>query len=268
MLDRITPLILTYDEDANIARVLDRLTWARRIVVVDSGSTDGTLEMLARYPNVEVIQRPFDTFAGQCNFGLEQVRTEWVLSLDADYVLSKDLVGEIQALPEDADVVGYRARFVYCIGGSPLRATLYPPRAVLYRKHRAQYDADGHGHRVHVDGLVGDLHGVIYHDDRKPLARWMRNQGKYAKLEADKLLSTSPKRLGRVDRLRRLGWVVPFLTPAYCLLYKLLLLDGRAGLYYTLQRTYAELLLALELLDRRLSRESVVGDSSGKDSPN
>jgi len=85
MIDAITPLVITLDEAPNIARTLDKLTWARRIVVVDSGSVDGTIEILKRYPQVDRFDRTFDSFAEQCNFGLAQVQTEWVLSLDADY---------------------------------------------------------------------------------------------------------------------------------------------------------------------------------------
>jgi glycosyltransferase involved in cell wall biosynthesis len=262
-LNAVTPLILTYDEAPNIGRVLDRLAWAGRIVVVDSGSTDETLEIVARYPQVEVFFRPFDSFARQCNFGMAQIESEWVLSLDADYVLSEALAEEIRSLPEDPEVSGYRARFVYCIEGRPLRGTLYPPRTVLYRRTRARYEDDGHGHLVRVEGVVRDLRSPIFHDDRKPLARWLRSQDRYADLEAEKLLTTPADRLGRVDRLRRLGWLVPFLTPAYCLLARGLILDGRAGLHYTFQRTYAELLLALKLLDRRLRRASGDGPPLG-----
>src|SRR5262249_57388185 len=88
MHEQITPLIITLDEAPNIGRTLDKLGWARRIVVVDSGSTDGTLELLRGYPQVDVVQHPFADFAAQCNFGLTQVATNWVLSLDADYELS------------------------------------------------------------------------------------------------------------------------------------------------------------------------------------
>jgi len=84
MIENITPLIITFNEAPNIRRTLDRLVWARRIVVIDSGSTDGTLDILRSYPQVVTIHRPFDNFAGQCNFGLEQVQTPWVLSLDAE----------------------------------------------------------------------------------------------------------------------------------------------------------------------------------------
>src|SRR5579863_6393658 len=167
--ESITPLILTYDEAPNIARTLDKLTWARRIVVIDSGSTDGTIELLARYPQVDVVHHPFDNFADQCNFGLTYVRTTWALSLDADYELSAELVRELQDLQETEAVRGYRASFVYSIYGRRLRGSLYTPRTVLYRARDAQYVNEGHGHRVQISGQVRQLRGVIYHDDRKPL---------------------------------------------------------------------------------------------------
>ena len=84
-LDQVTALILTFNEEANISRTLAGLRWARRIVVIDSFSTDATLELLAQCPQVEVVQRAFDSFAEQCNFGLQLIRTPWCLSLDADH---------------------------------------------------------------------------------------------------------------------------------------------------------------------------------------
>jgi glycosyltransferase involved in cell wall biosynthesis len=85
LIEAITPLIITFDEAPNIARTLDKLAWARRIVIVDSGSTDGTVDVVACYPQVSLFKRAFDSLADQCNFGLAQVESEWVLSLDADY---------------------------------------------------------------------------------------------------------------------------------------------------------------------------------------
>jgi glycosyltransferase involved in cell wall biosynthesis len=252
MLDAITPMILTYNEVANIGRTLEKLRWAKRILVIDSGSTDGTLEELTRFHQVEIVHRPFDSFADQCNFGLAQLRTEWVLSLDADYELSDELVEELHALRDTSDVAAYRASFVYCIHGRRLRGTLYPPRTVLYRVHNARYVNEGHGHRVQIAGEVSQLHGVIRHDDRKPLSRWLSSQQRYAHLEADHLLTSPPANLSRTDRLRSMRWPAPLLVFAYVLLIKGCLLDGWPGWYYALQRVLAECMISLELTDRRL----------------
>lgn len=250
--DDLTAMILTYNEETNIARTLDAVKWARSILVVDSGSTDATLSIVARYPQARVVTRVFDTFANQCNFGLAQVTTTWVLSLDADYELTPELAGEITSLALQDDVMGYAAGFVYAIYGQRLRATLYPPRTVLYRRELARYRDEGHGHRVGIDGRVANLAGRILHDDRKPLARWLGSQQRYARVEADHLLSSPREALGRVDKLRLMGWPAPPIMFLYTLLWKRCILDGWAGWLYVLQRTLAEVMLALEIVDRRL----------------
>ena len=254
MRDQITPLIITYNEAPNICRTVAKLLWARKIVVVDSGSTDGTVEMLRSYPQVEVFHHPFVDFAGQCNYGLTQIVSPWVLSLDADYELSDQLVSELATLSPPDRVVGYRARFVYRIYGRPLRGSLYPPRAVLYRKDRAFYRAEGHAHRVVLDGEVSQLNGAIYHDDRKPLARWFTAQQRYARTEAEYLLNARPGALQRSDRIRLMAWLAPFAVLFYALIVKRCALDGWPGWRYALQQTTAEMLVALEILDRRSGR--------------
>src|ERR1044072_2690139 len=110
MLEQITPLILTYNEAANIARTLEQLRWARDIVVVDSFSNDETLEIISRYPQARVFQRKFDNFASQCNYGLTEtgIQTEWVLNLDADYLLTAELSDELAKLTPQNDVAGLR----------------------------------------------------------------------------------------------------------------------------------------------------------------
>jgi len=250
MLDQITPLLITYNEACNIARTLGQLEWARRIVVIDSGSTDGTLDILAGCARAEVVYRPFSDFASQCNFGLTLVTTPWVLSLDADYRLCDDLIGELAALQPGPNTIGYRASFIYCIHGRALRGSLYPPRVVLYRTGTARYAQTGHGHRLEISGPVRELRGRIYHDDRKPLSRWVASQHVYAAAEADFLLSGTT--VSRVDRLRRMAWPAPFAVLLYVLFVKGCLLDGWRGWHYALQRLIAEALLALEIIDRRL----------------
>jgi glycosyltransferase involved in cell wall biosynthesis len=263
--DQITPLILTYNEAPNICRTVGKLQWAQRVVVIDSGSTDGTLEILRRYPQVEVFQRTFVDAATQCNFGLKQVKSRWVLSLDADYELSDGLVGELATLTPPDSVVGYRARFIYRMYGRSLRRSLYPPRTVLYRRDRASYRQEGHTQRVVLDGQVLPLDGVVYHDDRKPLGRWLTSQQRYARDQAEYLLTASRDTLGRTDKIRLMAWPAPIAVLFYTLFIKGCLFDGRPGWYYALQRTTAEMLIALEILDRRLGRAPVTGQcGSGK----
>ncbi len=254
MIEDITPVVITYNEAPNIARTLDKLAWAKRIVVVDSGSTDMTLQIVRCYPQAQVVHRPFDDFANQCNFGIAQVATDWVLSLDADYELSDELVLELKNLRPDAEIAGYQVRFIYRIYGQALRGSLYPPRTVLYRKDRARYRIEGHGHRVVVLGKIIPLAGVVFHDDRKPLTRWLASQERYAAAEAEHLLTADPSSLRRTDRIRRVAWLAPLMVFIYTLIFKGCLFDGWPGWYYALQRFLAETLIALEIIDRRIRR--------------
>lgn len=247
-------MIITFNEAPNLARCLDRLSWASRILIVDSGSTDATLTIARAYPHVDLVERGFDDFASQCNFGLSRITTPWVLSLDADYALSETLEREITTLREGA-AQGYAAAFVYRINGRALRGGLYPPRTILYRARGAAYRNEGHGHRVEVPGPVARLAGKVYHDDRKPLATWFDSQRRYARREADYLLTAPQRALGWPDRLRRMGWPAPPLVFLYALLVKGCILDGWPGWFYVLQRTAAEIMIALELADRRLRRD-------------
>jgi len=251
MIDRITPLVITYNEAPNIARTLDRLTWAKRIVVIDSGSTDETLNIIRSFPQAQAIHRKFDDRASQWNFGNNQVQSDWVLSLDADYELSEELVAELAHLDPDESVSGYHARFVYRVFGRPLRGSLYPSRIVLYRKDRTFYRNEGHIQRPIVTGDVQTLSGVIYHDDRKPLGRWLASRRRYAKEEATYLLQSDRKSFGLTERLRILGWPAPLVVLIYTLFFKGCVLEGWQGWYYALQRLVAEIFLALEIIDRR-----------------
>jgi glycosyltransferase involved in cell wall biosynthesis len=249
-------MVITYNEEANIARTLARLAWAKRILVIDSGSTDATLEIARSYRQADIIHRPFDDFASQCNFGLDQIASPWVLSLDADYELSPEFVAEMSGLrPSDA-TGGYRSHFVYRIHGYPLRGSLYPPRIVLYRKKGARYRNEGHGHSVAVIGDVLPLASAIYHDDRKPLARWFASQQLYALREAEHLLSVNRSTLKRADRMRLALWPAPLLVLVYALFVKGCVLDGWPGLFYALQRLLAEIMIALAILNRRLGGQS------------
>ena len=257
LLDDVTPLLITLDEEPNIERTLGALAWAREIVVVDSGSTDGTLEILAARKGARVLHRPFDSFASQCGFGLEQgeIQTGWVLSLDADHVLSPTLLEELERLDPAPETAGFRAGFTYCISGRPLRGSLYPPRVVLFRKGKGRYEDDGHGHRIAVDGLVVALKGRILHDDRKSLSRWLREQARYSAAEARKLTTVDRSALSLQDRIRKLAVVAPFLVFIYCLVVKGGILDGRAGWHYAFQRLIAEAILSLRLLEQKIGHQ-------------
>ncbi|MEA2338415.1 MAG: hypothetical protein QOE82_2422 [Thermoanaerobaculia bacterium] len=251
MLDHITPLILTRDEEANIGRTLAQLAWAREVVVVDSVSIDDTLAIARTFANVRIVSRAFDAHDVQWRFGVAQVSTPWVLTLDADYVVPEAFVSEIAALDPPPDVAGYEAAFVYAIHGRPLRAALYPPRAVLLRCGAFEIWQDGHTQRVRVDGRIERLHARLIHDDRKDLRRFIERQRKYMRQEAAKLRKTRWHTLPVQGRIRKLRVLAPFATLFYTLIAKRTILDGRAGWRYAFERFLAEAMLSIELFRRR-----------------
>lgn len=265
LLEEITPVILTFNEDANIKRALTGLKWARQIVVVDSFSTDSTVALLAQNELVRLFQRNFDSHAEQWNYAINEtaITTEWFLALDADYMLDDSMVSELKALQPVPETEGYSARFRYCIAGVPLRGSLYPPVTVLCRRSRARYIQEGHTQRVVVGGKVLPLNTYILHDDRKSLTRWIASQQRYAELEAEHLLARSKADLGLMDRIRLWSWAAPMIVFVYTLMVKRCVFSGWRGLFYALQRTFAEVLLSLEILDRRLAKS----DSATSDRP-
>jgi glycosyltransferase involved in cell wall biosynthesis len=251
MIEAVTPLILTFNEAPNIGRVLERLDWAREIVVVDSFSDDETVAIAKSFPQVRVLQRKFDNHAAQWNFGLREtgISTEWVMALDADYVLTPEFIDELKALEPTSRTRGFQARFTYCINGRPLRSGVYPSVTVLYQKAFAEYSQDGHTHRLELTGEVETIGARILHDDRKPLGRWFESQQRYMALEAKKLLAADRNTLSKADRIRRLRLVAPLAVLCYCLIVRGGVLDGWPGFYYAFQRMFAELLLSLYLIE-------------------
>ncbi len=259
MIDDITVLILTLNEAPNIARTLEALRWAKDIVVVDSFSADETPQIARSFSNVRFFQNAFKDHAAQWNFALHetQVKTEWVLALDADYWVPADFVEELRRLAPPIDVVGYQARFKYQILGRRLRQSLYPDVVVLFRRKSASYRQDGHTQRVQLHGRVEKLNPFIVHDDRKKFVHWRMSQEKYIKLEVQKILDTEFRDLSLQDRIRKTRLLGPPAVLIYCLLFKGLLFDGWPGVYYSFQRLFAESLLSLRLFEQAFKHRNV-----------
>jgi glycosyltransferase involved in cell wall biosynthesis len=242
----VTPVILTRNEAVNIGRTLSQLAWANEVLVIDSLSTDDTVSIAKSFPNVRVVERPFDNLAAQWNFALAQARTSWALALDADYFVSDAFVLELRALEPAPDITHYSAAFVYAIHGRPLRASLYPARPVLLRRDRASFWMDGHTHRITIDGRDGMLRERIIHDDRKPFSRFVERQRIYMRDEAAKIRRGA--HLNMAGRIRKLRIVAPFAVVIHSLFVKGLILDGIPGLIYTWERFVAEVILSIALV--------------------
>jgi len=258
ILEHLTPVLLTYNEMENIGRTLSRLAWAKDIVVVDSGSTDETLAILARFSQVRVFNRAFDSHGSQWHYAVHQtaIRTPWILRLDADYQVTDDLLQELRQLDSNAPVDAYRIAFDYAIFSRKLISSLYPPNAILLRRGRFSVRDNGHTEVWTVDGPVRNLEARVIHDDWKLTEQWLTAQGRYMRRELQKLRLEGA---GLSSWLRQRPPLMPIAIFLHCLFVKGLFLSGRAGLFYALQRLVAESTLSLMVLEEKL-RERAKSD--------
>lgn len=251
MLDAITPVILTNNEAHNIGRTLTNLSWAKEIVVVDSGSTDETLQILGANSRIRLFKRPLDTHCQQWRFATQQtgIATSWILRLDADYQIPAPLVDEISRLDPDGPESAYRVAFDYAVFSRKLLATLYPPNTLLLKVGCFTVRDEGHTEAWTVEGPVGFLKEHAIHDDWKSMDEWLPRQAGYMKRELGKL---HLRKTGLRDWLRMHPPLMPIAVFVYCLFGKGLLFNGKAGLLYTLQRTIAETMLALLVVEKKV----------------
>lgn len=163
-MNRLTVTLITRNEEENLPRALASLGLADEIVVVDSGSTDRTVE-LARQRGACVVEHPWTNFAEQKNFAAAQASHDWILNLDADEVLSPELQAEIRAWkPQSPNAVAYRMpRKAYYLGRWILHSGWYPDYKVrLYRRDRARFVGSLH-ESVVADGPLGKFRGELLH---------------------------------------------------------------------------------------------------------
>lgn len=218
-------LVITRDEEANIARCIDSVAFADRIVVVDSESRDRTVE-IARAHGADVHVRPWAGYAAQKAFALEQLDTEWVLWIDADEEVSWELRADIlEVLEGDGAHGGYRIpRMVRYLGRWIRHGGWYPdPKLRLFRRTRGRFDDRLVHEGVDVEGSIGTLNGPLYHYPYRDRAHHARKIEQYARLAA--------RQLARDGRRAR-GIDLVFRPPIRFLRMWVLkggLLDGRPG---------------------------------------
>lgn len=239
-------MILTRDEEANIGRTLEGLAWADDVVVVDSGSIDGTERIARGFPRVRWFVRAFDTHAQQWEFAIHRtgVKTDYVLALDADYGVTTSFVAEMEERFLTAGYAGGVAGFEYRLDGRRLMGSVYPPKVVVFRPDRVHVSQPGHTQEIRVDGPTYNFAARLVHDDRKPLERFVTSQLAYARLEAARLSTTTNRRWQ--DRLRRLG-LMPVIAGVAAYLRGGGPFSGRAARRYAYERVLFESLLALRL---------------------
>lgn len=185
----LSVLIPTRNEERNLVACLQSVDWADEIIVFDSHSTDGTLD-LAREAGVTVIQREFDSFATHKNWALDNIEFghDWVLLLDADERITEPLADEIMVAVGQADaaIAGYYiARQTLFCGRWIRHGGVYPDYnlRLLKRGFGRFEDRLVHEHII-LDGAAGYFKNHLIHDDDKGFERYLERHNHYTSLEA------------------------------------------------------------------------------------
>jgi glycosyltransferase involved in cell wall biosynthesis len=227
--------IITKNEEANLARTLASVLFADQIVVLDSGSTDRTVE-IARAANTEVYQEPWEGFAAAKNSAIAKCTGEWVLSLDADEELTTELQTEIRALlRSDASVDAYFIRRRNLFLGRWIKyGGFYPdPKLRLFRRVGSTAPPQFEDRPVHetiaFDGKTATLQHDLIHHAYPTLENYIEHMDRYSTLGSEMLVNR-----GKTSRT----WpaficnvvLVPKLTFLWNYVFRLGFLDGREGL--------------------------------------
>src|SRR5579864_5751708 len=186
---KITATIITLNEERNIARAIESLRCCDEIVVLDSGSSDRTVELAEKF-GARVIESPWRGYAGQKNWAAGQAAHDWILSLDADEALSEALEGEIWSLKKsgpkfDAYTMPRLAQY---LGKWILHCGWYPDRKVrLYHRGKAQWVGDFVHESVEASGRIGHLEANILHFTCESLSEHVKTVDRYTTLAAQEL---------------------------------------------------------------------------------
>lgn len=187
-----TPLsvtLITLNAEARIRQCLESVRWADEIVIVDSGSTDGTLTIAREFTN-RIVHRDWAGYGPQKQFAVSQAQHDWILSLDADESLSPELAENIRhALREGPSFYTYNLRRCNQFMGRWLRHGEGYPDVVLrlFDRRDAHWSQDVIHEKVICDGRAGELAGDLLHRSENGIAAYLEKQNRYTSLQAERL---------------------------------------------------------------------------------
>lgn len=255
----LTTIILTFNEEKNIANAINSVkNLAKRVVVVDSYSTDKTVE-IAESLGAEVIQHPFENQAKQFIYAINNltINTQWIMRLDADEMISNDAASEIENIcltNKNTDINGIVVRFEVNFLGKKLRhGGIYPFRKMIVYKKDKGYMEDRamDEHIVLKEGKSIELEHDSYHRDYKDLNAWIDKHNKYSSREVkDYFLNTNleNKKLNKSAKIKRfikfhIYYKLPLGTRAhlyylYRYYFKMGFLDGKEGKIFAFMQAY------------------------------
>jgi glycosyltransferase involved in cell wall biosynthesis len=266
----ISVLILTLDEEINISGCLESVSWSDDVVVLDSLSKDRTVE-IARAHGARVVQRAFDNYANQRNFGLKEIQYKhpWLLLLDADERVPEDLRAEMLEAARTAGeaVTFYRMRRKDHLYGRWIRGSSGYPTwfGRLARVGHVWFERTIN-EELHTDGEAKQLRGHFDHYPfNKGFSAWIAKHDRYSSMEAELLAQKLATRWkwrdllsGDVGARRRAAKAVMYRLPArpvavfFALyLFRGGIFDGRAGLTFSLLRAWYEYMIDCKCVELR-----------------
>ncbi len=223
----LSVVIITFNEEANLARTLASVAWADEIVIVDSGSTDRTRDVAESF-HARFYAESWKGFAAQKNSALAKASGEWILSLDADEEVESALTNEIRdTLSTNPSVAGFWIpRKNFFLGRWIQHGGYYPDRKLrLFRRGAAAFEDRLVHEDVRLDGASASLTNNLLHHSYPTLEGYLEHMNRYSSLGAEMAVAKHPRGFSFVDIVVR-----PKLTFFYNYLLRLGFLDGREGL--------------------------------------
>lgn len=187
--DKISAFVITLNEERDIGRALKSLSFCGEILVIDSGSTDKTIE-IAKSCGARVIERPWPGYVEQKRFGLEQCSGDWVLNIDADEEVSDELRAEIiSAVSSTEDIAGWElSRVVFYLGKWWRKGGWYPEyRLRLLKRSKASWGGDNPHERAIVSGRTSRLKGELRHYTYDNMTHHVRSLNNFAAAAAQSM---------------------------------------------------------------------------------
>ncbi len=195
--EKVSGLIITFNEEKNIREVLGCFDFCDEIVIVDSFSTDKTLEIACTFPNVKIIQNTFEDFTIQRNLALDNAGHDWVLFLDGDERITPELRQEIIEELNKADKKdAYYFYRKFFFAGKPIHysGTQTDKNFRLFRKSKARYVSEKKVHEtLHVNGTVGELKNKLLHFSVNDYESYKKKMIHYGVLKGQELAAKGKK---------------------------------------------------------------------------
>ena len=183
---RLSVTVITRNEAADLARALESVRWADEVIVVDCGSTDGTVAVARRFTD-RITVRPWPGYIEQKNFAASQATHDWILSLDADERVTPELAAAIKAVMAEEPVhSGFEMARVTWYLGRWIRSTdWYPDKQLrLYDRRRARWAGQYVHEHVAIEGTTGRLSGELQHYPYRDIAEHLETIDRYTTLSA------------------------------------------------------------------------------------